>query len=388
MLIRVIYRASIAFKRSAFVLVLASLSGPAAAQSGPAQWQLGARPSVAIGAEGNQKTEFLRIGKVLRLPGGEIVVANAGSNEIRVFDGTGRYLHSLGRAGAGPGEFKNLSLLGHAGDTLFLGDGINQRITLFRADGTLLKTIPITVRAAGRLSVLGRLRNGRWLLSAIGGPTLNGPERTFRDTSRIGTMGPDASGDVVWLTLVPSLTYFVHNPTNGPHGDVVGLVPLAPTAVSVVSGDEVIVGDTGDNVIGAYADTGALLHLIPVPLVAPHLTDAKIAQLRKQAMDQNPSERSRPWLTALYSRAVMGQRLPVFGYVVPAPDGSLWVQAGPADPTVPATWLVLDTEGKPKARISTPQGFRITEVGASYVLGVYTDANGVETVRLYTLDRK
>ena len=61
------------------------------------------------------------------------------------------------------------------------------------------------------------------------------------------------------------------------------------------------------------------------------------------------------------------------------------MQRGPADPDQPATWLVLDPAGKPKASVLVPPGFRITEVGPSYVLGVHTDADGVETVRLYQL---
>ncbi|HEU5217115.1 MAG TPA: 6-bladed beta-propeller [Gemmatimonadales bacterium] len=366
--------------------LLTVIPGTAVAQAAPTQWHLSAQPTLIIGGEGNPRTRLLRVGRVMRLPGGEIVVPNAGTNEIRIFDKTGRFLRALGRAGAGPGEFKSLLLVDRTGDTLFLADRVNRRITLFAVDGTLLATTPVVARDAfGAFSVVGRLRNGRWLVRTTSSPSLSGPQRTFRDTARIGALDPDASSAVTWLTWIPGTTYFVHNPANGPEGDVAAVVPLSPAAMAVALGNDVVIGDSQDKVIGAYADTGAVLRLITLPLEPHPLTDQKIAQLRTRALHQNPAVRSRPWLTALYSRDVMGRTPVVFGDLVGAADGSLWIQAGPADPTESATWLVLDAAGKPRATLVTPVGFRITEVGARYVLGVHTDADGMETVRLYQL---
>ncbi len=373
--------------------VLASLALLGGNRSGaaqlPATWQVTARPSVTIGAEGNERTEFLRIGRVLRLPNGEIAVPNGATNQIRIFDGTGRYLRTIGRAGAGPGEFRYLDLVGRAGDTLLIADFGIARLTLFLASGKLVRTIPITARdAAGRFYVIGRLRDGRWAVQTASTPNIYGPQRTYRDTVRVGVIEPDASGTVTWLGEFPGTTFFVHNPAGGPHGDVVGIVPLAPRSVSVVSGDEVLVGDPGGNVIGAYSSAGMVLRLIRPPLEALPLTDRRIAQLLKRELDRNRSERSRPYLTALHSRAVLGQTLPAFRSVVPSGDGSIWVETFPTDAEAPAAWLVLDPAGKPRAAVLVPAGFRITEVGPSYFLGVHTDADGLETVRQYQLARR
>jgi len=267
-----------------------------------------------------------------------------------------------------------------------VADLVTARITLFLATGGLVRTFPITARdPRGSFFVVGRLRDGRWAVKTASTPTIYGPQRTYRDTARVGVIAPDASGTVTWLGEFPGTTFFVHNPDGGPHGDVVGIVPLAPLSTSVVSGDEILVGDPGGNVIGAYSSAGTVLRLITLPLDAKPLTDERIARLRRRALEQNPSERSRPYLTALHSRSVMGQSLPAFSEVLPAPDGSLWVQEGAVDSEEPATWLVLDPAGKPKASLQSPAGFRITEVGPSYVVGVHTDADGVETVRLYQL---
>lgn len=370
----------------AAVLLAVSLPGLAAAQDPLPAWRLSVRPTLAIGGEGNPRTEFLRVGTVLRLANGDIVVPNAGTSQVRIFDRTGRYLRALGRSGSGPGEFANLNLVGRAGDTLLIADYTAARITLFLASGPLVRTIPITARdPQGRFSVLGRLRDGRWAVRSASTPNIYGPQRTYRDTVRVGVIAPDASGTVTWLGEFPGTTFFVHNPTRGPHGDAVGIVPLAPRSLSVVAGDEILVGDPGSNVIGAYSSAGTVLRLITLPLSAKPLTDERIARVRRRALAGNPSERARPYLTALHSRSAMGTTLPVFGDMVPAPDAWLWVQQGSADADEPSTWLVLDPAGKPKAAVVAPAGFRITEVGPGYVLGVHTDADGVETVRVYQI---
>lgn len=263
----------------AAVLLAVSLPGLAAAQDPLPAWRLSARPTLAIGGEGNPRTEFLRVGTVLRLANGDIVVPNAGTSQVRIFDRAGRYLRALGRSGSGPGEFANLNLVGRAGDTLLIADYTAARITLFLASGPLVRTIPITARdPQGRFSVLGRLRDGRWAVRTASTPNIYGPQRTYRDTVRVGVIAPDASGTVTWLGEFPGTTFFVHNPTRGPHGDAVGIVPLAPRSHSVVAGDEILVGDPGSNVIGAYSSAGTVLRLITLPLSAKPLTDERIAR--------------------------------------------------------------------------------------------------------------
>jgi hypothetical protein len=369
-----------------FPLALALHHAPAPTQEAPARWHLSARPTVTIGREGDPHAEFLRVGRVIRLPGGEILVPNAGTNEIRVFDRSGRYLRAIGRSGAGPGEFRLPSLVARAGDTLFVADPVNARISEILASGRLVKTIPITARSAATgYDVVGRFRDGRWAVVTKTSPNIYGPERRYRDSAQVGLLAPDASGGVVWIGSYPGVTLIVHKPGNGPHGDVVGVVPLAPTAVSAVSGDEVLIGDTGANMIGAYSSAGAKLRLIQLPLTARPLTDVRIAQTLKQAVEENPSARSRPYLTALHSRAVMGSTLPVFRSMVPTADGALWVEPFPADAAAPTDWLVLDSAGHQRASVMVPGGFEITEVGPDYVVGIHTDGSGVETIRLYGL---
>lgn len=58
-----------------------------------------------------------------------------------------------------------------------------------------------------------------------------------------------------------------------------------------------------------------------------------------------------------------------------------------AEDPVPQVWDIFDADGRLTAYLEAPNGFRITDIGARSVLGVHRDPLGVETVRLYRLQR-
>ena len=41
----------------------------------------------------------------------------------------------------------------------------------------------------------------------------------------------------------------------------------------------------------------------------------------------------------------------------------------------------------PMARVSVAPGFRLTDVGRDYIVGIHRDSDGVEAVRVYALSR-
>lgn len=64
-----------------------------------------------------------------------VYVADMQTSHIQVFDSTGRHVRTIGRRGAGPGEFETPYSLGWLGDTLVVLDFRNARIGLFSRDG-------------------------------------------------------------------------------------------------------------------------------------------------------------------------------------------------------------------------------------------------------------
>ncbi len=105
-------------------------------------WWLSDEPSLTIGMdEGPEEYSLFSVRAVLRLPNGNIVIANGGSDELRYYDSLGSYLYAVGQDGYGPGEFKDMSGMWLALDTLVIADGGQDRVSLFSAAGDFGRTV-------------------------------------------------------------------------------------------------------------------------------------------------------------------------------------------------------------------------------------------------------
>jgi hypothetical protein len=78
--------------------------------------------------------------------------------------------------------------------------------------------------------------------------------------------------------------------------------------------------------------------------------------------------------------------MPAFGALLPAADGSLWVEA-PRPAGAPAVWSAISLDGRWLGRVELPQGFVPLDAGVDYLLGVWKDPDEVEHVRMYALRR-
>lgn len=66
---------------------------------------------------------------------GWLFVADTLANDIKVYDQTGRRLHTIGSAGEGAGEFNAPTHLAFAGGRLYVTDTLNNRIQIFSPEG-------------------------------------------------------------------------------------------------------------------------------------------------------------------------------------------------------------------------------------------------------------
>jgi len=82
--------------------------------------------------EGDPEEVLGQISRVARTSRGDVVVLDARYNTLRFYDRYGRYLHSIGSPGHGPGEFVLPTAMFLKGDSLlYVADGRSNRITAF-----------------------------------------------------------------------------------------------------------------------------------------------------------------------------------------------------------------------------------------------------------------
>src|SRR5690606_8034144 len=193
--------------RTTAAFALACFAGCAGAESPDqrASYDADSLPAVVaeedgrIGNVDDPSIGFSRIGGVAQTADGLLVVLEQQAREIRVYDPDGSLLRRFGGPGSGPGEFRSPGAMGSSGDTIWVYDFLNARLTLFRTDGTLLETVPgggfrVDVPGANVRVVpdrpIGRGRFASRLVSASEGTTPT-------DSARAPAVAFDENGEVV-----------------------------------------------------------------------------------------------------------------------------------------------------------------------------------------------
>jgi hypothetical protein len=96
-----------------------------------------------VGSVDDPDAGFSRIGGIAVDGESAVYVLESQDRQIRVYDQNGLRIRTFGREGAGPGEFKNPTLIGFRHDTLAVGDASLGRITLFDRNGQVLETLSV-----------------------------------------------------------------------------------------------------------------------------------------------------------------------------------------------------------------------------------------------------
>jgi hypothetical protein len=107
-------------------------------------WQLGAEPILEIGVvEGESDYELHAAKSSIRLRDARIVVANTGTQELRFYDASGKFVTRAGGRGGGPGEFQFLQRVYEwAGDSIMAYDESRQ-VSFFDGSGQFARSVRI-----------------------------------------------------------------------------------------------------------------------------------------------------------------------------------------------------------------------------------------------------
>lgn len=127
-----------------FSLSIASLTAEVSRGQGAEIWTVTPKPLVEIGVvEGDPNYELFKAISSVRLPDGRIVVLNAGTSQLRIFDAKGTFLSAVGRNGGGPGEFMSPARVYlTSADSLLVFDRTGNKEHYFNVDGTFIRAVP------------------------------------------------------------------------------------------------------------------------------------------------------------------------------------------------------------------------------------------------------
>ena len=344
-----------------------------------------------VGDESAPAYQFTAISQIA-VRDGAVYVRQQGQQEIRAFGFDGRHIRNIGRSGAGPGEFTGLESMGVFADTLWAIDGDLQRITLFRADGSVIETIPFTTSASlhadGRRyfpypKVLTRdgavLGFGGWFGNDVAsGVTTSEPLlRMSRSGETRDTLGWVPLGnDHLILRTDRRAMYRTQPFTDAPikeYGATAGRIyiveqadPADPAAATVRVTSVRATGDTAWSAAVPY---------LPAPLSRSRVDSVRTSLLNG--------------LGAIFPREVIERALYVPAYRAPitaalaSEDGALWLRWD--DQTRPGTYSVIGPDGRLTAEVSVEPGIRLRWASGDTAWGERVDDNDVPALVRYRI---
>jgi len=306
---------------------------------------------------------YLIFGEVSRMAEdrhGGIYVLDGQVPEIRHFDHTGRFLGTIGRAGAGPGEYQPLSLglVVDSAGVLYMHDWANSpRLVRFAEDGRALDPWPIG-------SPFLTTRPGTWIYS-------DGPGRVLVTAGEIDDLGllVIVDGQVIDTLAVPQLPGLPEK-RGGPYR-IEEYWSWHPQGYFVV-------GVSREYSLEAHRPDGVLRIRRDVEESPVHPEEAAAWRRRFEWMEQQPAYRppEGEWIPAT---------MPPFRGLEVGDDGRIWVRRNtdpiqiPVEESLgqpPVGWVqpfvydVFEADGTYLGEIRFPERFEPHVFGTGHVWGV------------------
>ena len=335
-------------------------------------WRIEEEPILDLARAGSGEMHtFFRVRDVLRAGSGHLAVADGASQQVRIYDATGRFVRAFGGPGEGPGEFRSLWT--------------------------------VVLKPDGRLVALDRAAGGSGAEFDLG----SGLVSSFRMPEGVSPVRHPLPSDVVWgldlapgtdeerrsagvlrppvtvvrlsedrmsadsVTSLPGYENFIV--TEGDDIPIMGRLPHA-----VPDGEGRIAMGTADALEYSVVDgrTGELRLIARIPGVPLTVSGAEVDREREEWLGPDPS----PFIRDFMARLPEPAEKPGYQRMIVDADGNVWAgeYLGLARRDEPQEWYVLDSSGAWLGVVETPARFELMRVGADEVFGVRRDVDDVE----------
>lgn len=355
------------------------------------QWTVDSVPALSIGSvDGGGPEALSNVTGVLGLRDGSILIADLPPVSVRLFDPAGRFVREVVREGAGPAELSGVgspSLL--RGDTVAIFDGSRGRVILMDSALQHLATIQMQ---------LFRMPEG-----SVGVPlTVTSANETVGNLSRVpGPSEPNVRRrNAMVLGRIPFDGSTFDTIATGRGQEVVPIVgifssgiPMAGSSTFLAVPEALFLGESDEAAVGMWALDGRLIRSIRWETSPDSVTADDRRQIFRRdsanwfrSREISAARRVSHILEGLRNRPVAAEA-PRFTRILRADDGGLWIERRPRSWLPRVDYLIADSTGALVARIDLPASFRPLQVGPSWVLGVWRDADDVPFVQRRTLHR-
>jgi len=315
---------------------------------------------------------------------GNVAVADDQTRSIILFGPDGRLSKLLGRRGAGPGEFREVSNVLFVGDQIWATDTELSRGHFYRLDGSLARTVTFTNRIGaygfGHTFPLGQ--------QFVVMPSVMVTEAISEDGYRMPLLLVSGDGQLRGNAAAPVVRRDVMGVVRTPSGGQIFFqlpLPRADYAVVSPGGTHLVTarGSVSRNgarslLVTRIAPDGDTVFNVTVPLES--------AKASREYIDEQFDEmlgryRSR-FPTAGAAREAVQQAWrvnpelwPVHGLVAGV-DGRVWIRTDP----LTNRWLVLDSRGSVQGCADLADNLQLHAAARDHIWGVRLDELGVPSI--------
>lgn len=318
-------------------------------------------------------------------PLGRVWVLDRQAKELRVFDAAGRHVRTIGREGAGPGEFRNpIGLTWDAGGRAWVVDTSNQRYEVFDTAGRHVRSYRRSTAGWGLPWRGGFDRGGESLYepSYYTDPATRESRHAY---VRHRLQGPElVPADTFPLPEHDEAAYEVEY-SRGSH--FMG-VPFAPELLWHFDGEQGLWFGVGDRYLlyrrALAGDTLRVVERAHRPVaVSSRERDSVVALLRERSASADLGTRVSGPLDLGRIPAVK----PAFRGIVVDDRGHLWVAATAPGAGPGGRWDVFDPEGRYLGGVRMElEVFPLPRFRGNTVVGVRRDDLDVPRVVVYRLE--
>lgn len=349
---------------------------------GPDAWTVPGEPLVSIG--GAEAEVLLHPTDAIRRDDGRIVVADEQGHRLTFFSPTGDLVRRVGRQGEGPGEFQSPSTVDRfRGDSLMVYDHTRRQVSILAPDGSFGRSLP--VRFGPNYWAGGVVQDSLVFLWSPG------EGRPRRD--RTGMYW-----DSTWLALYRGPELRVDTIGRFPLSERRGLRAGIPRPYHfehrmsfALANDRFYLGFSQAYEIGEFTLDGDLVRLVRRPFDREPVTEDLKNRFREGYIRLIETEEGRVTpeqiedLLQYVEQADYPEFLPAYSEMLLDEAGNLWVEDYRIFTDPRSTWTVFDPQGQWLTTVQTPEGLRLSEIGADYVLGLSPDDMGAQRVQLHPL---
>ncbi len=349
-----------------------------------AEWRVAATPTMVTGGlAGQSNYEFTNVVDARRLPDGHVLATQCSPPQVRLYGPSGEFVRAFGGLGVAPGRCQFILHSWLAGtDTLLVYDPTLGRVTRFGLGGELIGVDDVGAASdEGGFVWVDRFADG----SLLGRPNSPPPSVNGRSRASFAYVRRDPSTGAIDTLLTAAGAEYVAEGIGTPEARTEQVL-FSPFTSAIALDSTMLVADTRDFWIEEWTRDGRLLRRFG-RAYEPRSIDRDFIRAYTQQRLAAAGSRARDVRVEL-ARAVFADAFPAHeGTILVDPSGNVWVLDYPGAADQTRAWSVFDPDGRWLGDVQLPRELRVTDVGTDYLLGVWRDADGTQTVRAYALDR-